>query len=51
VTQQTAGVRTARWRTAHITSPIALQIDGEAVTAREAQLTIASRAVTAIHAR
>jgi diacylglycerol kinase (ATP) len=51
VTQQTAGVRTARWRSAHITSPIPLQIDGEAVTAREAQLTIDSRAVTAIHAR
>jgi diacylglycerol kinase (ATP) len=51
VTRQTAGVRTARWRSAHITSPLALQIDGEAVTAREAQLTIDSRAVTAIHAR
>lgn len=49
VTQQRlTGVRTIRWRTAVLSSPLRLQIDGESIDANHAELTVDARAVTAI---
>jgi diacylglycerol kinase (ATP) len=45
-----AGVRTARWTTADLSSPVPLQVDGEATTARHATLIVQARAVRAIGA-
>ncbi len=42
------GVRTVRWRTAELRSPLPLQIDGESIDARETSLTVDSRAVTIV---
>jgi diacylglycerol kinase (ATP) len=42
------GVRTARWQTAELSSPVALQIDGEATQLRSVMLRVDPRAVTAI---
>ena len=44
------GVRTVRWHTASLTSPLTLQIDGEATQATHADLTVDPRAITAIRA-
>ena len=49
VTQQRLpGVRTIRWHTAMLASPLGLQIDGESIDATHAELTVEPRAVTAI---
>ena len=48
--QRLPGVRTIRWHTAELDSPLRLQIDGETTEAYQAQLTVESRAVTVIHA-
>ena len=48
--QRLPGVRTIRWHTAELESPLRLQIDGETTEAYRAQLTVESRAVTVIHA-
>ncbi len=48
--QRLPGVRTIRWHTAVLTSPLRLQIDGESIDANHAELTVDARAVTAIHA-
>ncbi len=44
------GVRTIRWHTAELRSPLRLQIDGESIDANETTLVVDSRAVTAIRA-
>ncbi len=44
------GVRTVRWHTAEIRSPLRLQIDGESIDATEASLTVDPRAITIISA-
>lgn len=44
------GVRTIRWHTAVLSSPLTLQIDGESINATHAELTVDPRAVTAIRA-
>jgi diacylglycerol kinase family enzyme len=44
------GVRTMRWSTAELHSPLPLQIDGEFVEARSALLHVVPRAITAFHA-
>ncbi|HYW50386.1 MAG TPA: diacylglycerol kinase family protein, partial [Gemmatimonadaceae bacterium] len=44
------GVRTRRWHSAELRSPMRLQVDGEFTTATEASLTVQPRAVTVIRA-
>jgi diacylglycerol kinase (ATP) len=44
------GVRTVRWHTAALSSPLTLQVDGEATQATQAELTVDPRAITAIRA-
>ena len=44
------GVRTIRWHTALLSSPLTLQIDGESTAATHAELTVDPRAITAIRA-
>ena len=44
------GVRTIRWRTAELTTPTSLQVDGESIIARHARLTVVHRALTIIRA-
>jgi diacylglycerol kinase (ATP) len=48
--QRLPGVRTIRWHTAELSSPLRLQIDGESIDATSAALRVDPRAVTAIHA-
>ena len=45
-----SGVRTVRWETAELRSPLCLQVDGEFTTATEASLSVDARALTVIHA-
>ena len=48
-TRQTLpGVRTRRWQTAELHSPLRLQVDGEFTAATQATLTVQTRAVTVI---
>lgn len=48
-TRQTLpGVRTRRWHTAELHSPLRLQVDGEFTAATQATLTVQTRAVTVI---
>ncbi len=42
------GVRTIRWHTAELKTPLRIQIDGESIDAHETSLTVDTRAVTAI---
>lgn len=42
------GVRTVRWHTAELRSPIRLQVDGESIDATEASLTVDQRALTIV---
>ena len=44
------GVRTIRWHTAHLQSPLRLQIDGESTSASEAFLEVQPKALTIIRA-
>ena len=44
------GVRTIRWRTAELTTPTSLQVDGESIDERHATLTVDHRALTIIRA-
>jgi diacylglycerol kinase (ATP) len=44
------GVRTIRWHTAILSSPLTLQIDGESTSATHAELSVDARAITAIRA-
>lgn len=44
------GVRTIRWHTAELRSPLRLQIDGESIDAREALLSVEQKALTIIRA-
>jgi diacylglycerol kinase (ATP) len=44
------GVRTIRWHSAELRTPLRLQVDGESVDATEASLTVAPRALTVIGA-
>jgi diacylglycerol kinase (ATP) len=46
--QRLPGVRTIRWQTAELRSPLRLQIDGEFVDATHAELSVDTRAVTVI---
>ncbi len=46
--QRLPGVRTIRWHTAHLRSPLTLQVDGESIDATEASLTVDHRALTVI---
>ena len=48
--QRLPGVRTIRWRTASLSTPLSIQIDGESIDAQHADLTVDTRAVTAIRA-
>ena len=48
--QRLPGVRTIRWHTAELRSPLRLQIDGESIDAHEAALSVDSRALTVIRA-
>lgn len=46
--QPLPGVRTRRWRTAELHSPLRLQVDGEFTAATHATVTVQARAVTVI---
>ena len=46
--QRLPGVRTIRWHTATLSTPLSIQIDGESIEAKHAELTVDPRAVTAI---
>ncbi|MDZ7631560.1 MAG: diacylglycerol kinase family protein [Gemmatimonadaceae bacterium] len=46
--QRLPGVRTIRWHTAELRSPLRLQVDGESIDATEASLRVDPRALTAI---
>lgn len=48
--QRLPGVRTIRWRTASLSTPLGLQVDGESIDAKHVELTVDPRAVTAIGA-
>jgi len=48
--RQLHGVRTRRWQTAELRSPVHLQVDGEAVAVHEASLRVDARALTLIRA-
>jgi diacylglycerol kinase family enzyme len=47
---QLPGVRTVRWHTAELTSPLPLQVDGESIDTHHATLSVDPRAVTVIRA-
>lgn len=48
--QRLPGVRTIRWQTAELRSPMHLQVDGESIEANEAVLSVNARALTMIRA-
>ena len=48
--QRLPGVRTIRWRTASLSTPLSIQIDGELIDAQHVDLAVDPRAVTAIRA-